>query len=79
MKGSIHQFVVKRLNACKGEWPIVVAESGVPLSTIARIASGQTENPGVQQIEALATYFSRAHGSKTKQERSASDRRAASA
>jgi transcriptional regulator with XRE-family HTH domain len=50
---------VKRLNASKGEWPQVVAGSGVPMSTVARIASGETENPGVQQIEKLAAYFRR--------------------
>lgn len=59
MHESLHQFVLKRLNACKGEWPQVVAGSGIPLSTIARIASGETENPGVQQIEALAKFFRR--------------------
>ncbi len=78
MHASIHQFVVKRLNACKGEWPQVVAGSGVPLSTIARIASGETENPGVQQIEALAAYFRR--GGKPKQANGGgSERRAAPA
>lgn len=57
MHGSVHQFVVKRLNDCKGEWPQVVAGSGVPLSTIARIASGETPNPRIKPIEALAKYF----------------------
>lgn len=54
---SIHQYVVRSLQDCKGEWPQVTKATRVPLSTIARIASGETKNPRVKPIERLARYF----------------------
>jgi len=78
MPVSIHRFVVDSLNACRGEWPHVVAETGVPMSTVARIANGETENPGVKHIEALATYFRWLEKITNKQvKRGESERRAA--
>ena len=57
MNISIHQFVVRQLQECKGEWPLVAKATRVPLSTIARIASGETKNPRVKPIERLARHF----------------------
>lgn len=57
MAQTLLSYVVSELNRAKGDWPRVSEASGVPVSTIHRIASGETSNPGVRQIEALASYF----------------------
>lgn len=50
-------YVVERLEAARGSWPEVVKSSGVPMSTLDRIARRATRNPGVRHVEALARYF----------------------
>lgn len=57
MKGSLHQFVLDRLEASKGKWPSVAEESGVPLRTLEKIARKEIENPGILHVERLARYF----------------------
>ena len=61
MADSIYEFVVERLNDevnKSGKLCQVIAdESGVPLRTIEKIARGTTENPRVQTVQKLATYF----------------------
>lgn len=49
--------MVNGLNARKGTWPSIAADTGVPRSTIAKIAGGQTPNPGVQTVEQLAEHL----------------------
>ena len=46
-------FVKDGLNACKGEWKSIADSSGVPYSTLCKIAQGHTENPGVLNVQAL--------------------------
>jgi hypothetical protein len=61
MEQSLLDFVVAKLNDTRGSWPDVSAGSGVPRSTIERIANGDTQNPGVLQVEKLAHYFRCTH------------------
>lgn len=42
-----------RLNAAKGQWPEIATGSGVPYSTIQKIAQGKTRNPGVETFTAI--------------------------
>lgn len=54
---TISSFVARKLGESRGTWPEVAAASGVPVSTIRKIAQGVTDNPGVNHIEALARHF----------------------
>lgn len=53
----LHDFVLQRLEAVKGTWPLVAEGSGVPLRTIEKIARKETEDPRVSNIQKLADYF----------------------
>lgn len=57
MAESMHEFVIRELQATKGEWPVVAEESGVPLRTLEKIARREVKDPGVSRIEILAGYF----------------------
>ena len=57
MNISIHQYVLDRLQATKGEWPRVASESGVSRRTLEKIARREVANPGVLVVEKLARYF----------------------
>ncbi|WP_175582353.1 hypothetical protein [Cupriavidus metallidurans] len=50
-------FVKRRLNESRGRWPDVARGSGVPISTVRKIAQGQIADPAVSKVEALADYF----------------------
>lgn len=52
--------VLKQLTASKRTWPKIAAASGVPISTLRKIAQGHTKNPGIKHVEALARYFAAA-------------------
>ena len=54
---SLLDFVRTRLSEQTGSWPLVARESGVPYSTVKKIALGETPNPGVITVEKLARYF----------------------
>ncbi len=51
------KYVLSQLAATKRTWPHVAQQSGVPLSTLRKIAQGHTKNPGVKHIEALEEFF----------------------
>ncbi|WKZ84194.1 hypothetical protein N5B55_10390 [Ralstonia pickettii] len=50
-------YVRRRLNESRGRWPDVARGSGVPISTVRKIAQGQIADPAVSKVEALADYF----------------------
>lgn len=50
-------FVKRRLNESRGRWPDVARGSGVPISTVRKIANGQIGDPAVSKVEALDDYF----------------------
>ncbi len=43
----------ERLAAVRGQWPEIAAESGVPYSTIQKIAQGKTKNPGIETFSSI--------------------------
>ena len=54
---SMLETVVAALNAAKGGWREIAEASGVPYSTLCKIAQRATENPGVAHVQALHDYF----------------------
>lgn len=57
MYQSMHERVVARLQALKGHWPQVAKESGVPRSTLRKIAEGTVKNPWARTVEKLDRYL----------------------
>jgi predicted transcriptional regulator len=57
MKDDILPFVLSELEKRRNTWPVVARESGVPYSTIAKIAQGQIKDPKVGKVQRLANYF----------------------
>ena len=57
MDTSLHQYVIDQLQAAKGQWPRVAAESGISRRTIEKIANRVVKDPGVSLVERLAAYF----------------------
>ena len=53
----IYDFVMANLRAHRVPQRRVAVESGVPFSTLTKIAQGQTKHPSVHSIQALADYF----------------------
>ena len=51
--------VVKSLSSCRGRWPDVSEASGVPVSTVRKIAQGVSKDPGVKTVQRLLDYFER--------------------
>lgn len=57
MNTSIHEYVVERLWSVKGKWDAVAEATGMPLSTIKKIARREVKDPRVSNVEKLARYF----------------------
>lgn len=53
----ILEYLKRRLNDAKGEWPKIAEASGVPYDTIAAIAQGERENPTLRSVQPLLNYF----------------------
>jgi predicted transcriptional regulator len=41
------------LDARKGQWPRIASESGVPYSTLSKIAQGFIDNPRIETVDKL--------------------------
>lgn len=57
---SIHDFVLAELESRKGDWPAIARGSGVPYSTLKKIAlgtNGGTKSPRIDSLEKLAAYL----------------------
>ena len=54
---DIYAFVMRHLRAKAIPQRKVAAESGVPFSTVAKIAQGANKDPGVHTMQRLADYF----------------------
>lgn len=52
---DVQQAVVDGLNARKGEWKELAALSGVPYSTLAKVAGGFNKNPRYETVAKLRT------------------------
>lgn len=57
---NLLDYVLINLEANKGRHKEIADASGVPYSTVAKIAQRVTPNPGVQSVQALADYFRKA-------------------
>ena len=57
MTDSIHDYVVNQLQAMKGRWPQVAADTGMSKRTIEKIARREFKDPAVSFIERLNKYF----------------------
>lgn len=58
--------VLDCLDSAKGSHKQVARDSGVPYSTVAKIAQRVTPNPGVNHVQRLYEYFQALHGRKDK-------------
>jgi hypothetical protein len=59
MNEPILDFVLRRLDDCKGQIKVIANETRIPYSTLSKIAQRVTPNPGVNHIQTLADYFKR--------------------
>jgi len=57
MEDSLYDLVMRELEAARGSWPTVAQGSGVPFSTVVKIARREIKDPGISHIEKLARYF----------------------
>lgn len=57
MNTNLLLFVLECLDRRVPNWSEVSRVSGVPYSTLKKIATRVTPNPGVQHVQALADYF----------------------
>lgn len=55
----IYDYVMEQLRAKRIPQRQVSQESGVPFSTLCKIAQGDVTNPSVHTIQRLAVYFSK--------------------
>lgn len=56
----LFDFVLRQLDANKGRFRETAKNTGVPYSTLVKIAQRKIPNPGVNSIQALADYFRKA-------------------
>ena len=56
---NLYDYVLARLRAKSVPQRIVAAESGVPYSTVTKIAQGSVTDPSVHTVQRLADYFAR--------------------
>ena len=57
MAEKLLPYVVKELQARKGEWPKICADTKLDYSWLTKLAKGRIPDPGVNKIEKLADYF----------------------
>lgn len=63
----IYDYVMASLRSRRVPQRQVAAESGVPFSTLTKIAQGQIKHPSVHSIQTLADYFQKLGASETAQ------------
>ncbi|NLZ10865.1 hypothetical protein [Neopusillimonas aromaticivorans] len=51
------ESIREQLQARKGDWPKICAETGISYWWITKFAQGRIGNPGVRHLEALSIYF----------------------
>lgn len=55
---NLYEFVMSHLRAKRIPQRQIAEESGVPFSTVCKIAQGRVTEPSVHTIQRLADYFS---------------------
>ena len=53
----IMEYIRRRLNEHKGEWPVIHRESGVEYDRIAKMAQGRATNPTLENVQPLLDWF----------------------
>lgn len=53
----ILDYVKRRLQESRGDWPQISIETGVPYFTITNVAQGKSEDPRISTIQKLFDYF----------------------
>ena len=56
---TIYEFVMTHLRAKAIPQKQVARDSGVPFSTLSKIAQGSVKDPGVHTVQRLADYFAK--------------------
>lgn len=51
--------IIKRLRHDRGLYPHIAKESGVPYTTLTKIACGQVKRPYRQTLDRLAAYYAK--------------------
>jgi hypothetical protein len=57
MAEKLLPYVVRELQARKGDWPKISADTELDYSWLTKLAQGRIPDPGVNKIEKLAEYF----------------------
>lgn len=57
MNEPILDFVKRRLEASRGDWPKISAATGVPYFTITNVAQGKVADPRIGTLQPLVDYF----------------------
>lgn len=57
MNTSLLEFVVDGLQRRKGGWSTIASETGIPYSTVGKIARKEIADPGIRSIERLANHL----------------------
>ena len=57
-------YVTRQLAKRHGEWPAIAEATGVPYSTICKVAQGVHADPRVSTVQRLADYFASTRGEK---------------
>lgn len=59
MKESIHAYLIRRLEAVRGQHSLIAQETGVPQSTVSRICLG-IGSPRLDRVQPLLDWFAAA-------------------
>lgn len=51
------ETVRERVNAAKGQWPVICKETGLGYSWLSKFAADRIPSPAWKRIQALAEYF----------------------
>lgn len=57
METDILDYVLRKLDETRGEWPSIARASGVPYDTITKIVQRQIADPKVSKVQRLANFF----------------------
>jgi hypothetical protein len=57
MAESIYDYVVERLQANKGSWPVIAKQTGMSIKTITKTANRTYDAPRIDTLETLAAFF----------------------
>jgi predicted transcriptional regulator len=60
MEKSLVEYVRGRLEAERGNWAEIVAQTKVPYFTIANLVQGKVKDPRMSTVQPLLDYFRRA-------------------